>query len=311
MSASQFHGYNIITTADEPYIPNVYIRDLVRDFCTNGGLIVPAEYTGDHRQPTFQAEAEGIAEQDISAASTGFERNRLKVLDALRAIIRSVFEEYDLAVRKGLDIGSGATGAMVHEFIPPSHKEGWTEVEINPGSVTENRRRHPGANVRRGSYYDLSAVTDHNSRAIVTGLSTLDNSHFLPNVMDSIAQVMKRDGMFLHVQDVRPGNGVTVRWANKNGLSLPRHVDIVPADNSIFGIYAPGREYYSASELLRRELGEVLAARKDMEVLLNHWVTARALPAKGQPGQMYYQNIALTGAPAILASAVVTLARKR
>ncbi len=308
-----YNDHQIDISSDEPRLDGILIRDLVRDLCLQAGVLKTQQIGWDKYPDSINVEEREIPKQDIAAASLTFERNRLKVISALRALIRGVVKEFDLPVTNGMDIGSGATGAMVGEMLPPVSN--WLEMDINPAAIQENKRRHPRHKIVCGSYFRLPEIVPVASLNIVTGLSSLDNTSFLPVAVNNIWSVLKPGGFLLHVQDVRPGNGATARFVREKGRPAPHRTDMT-LDGGIYGLHDRHEKYLSAAELLRRELGEVISKRADADLLLNAWTTARTSTRGQSWGGIYYQNVALTGTPATplpetVATAVVTIAQKK
>lgn len=267
---------------------------------------------------SIEEEERGIAAQPIQTASLAFEKNRSQVRAALQAILARVFEEYDLPKSNGVDLGSGATGAMVEELLAPHiHKDTWIQVDANPQAVHENRRRHPGSTIVRGSYLRIQETLKlDNTLDIATGLSSFDSTQFIEHAVGQVATGLTSGGYFLHMQDVRPGLLVGFREMAAMGFEPPYRVDMVRSNVGIeepIVYYLPDGRKMSVVELFRRNLGRAIERNADMELLMNHWITARRTLPPGTPGRAYFQNILLSGFPIPVeeVSAVVTLARKK
>lgn len=267
---------------------------------------------------SIEEEERGIAAQSIQTASLAFEKNRSQVRAALQAILGKVFHEYNLPRRNGADLGSGATGAMVEELLTAHiDKDTWIQVDTNPQAVHENRRRHPGSTIMQGSYLRIrDTLHSDNTFNIVTGLSSFDSTQFIEHAVGQVATVLKSGGYFLHMQDVRPGVGVGFREMAAMGFQPPYHVDMVRSNVGIeepIRYHLPNGGTMSVGELFRRNLGRAIGQSANMELLMNHWVTARRTLPTGTPGRVYFQNILLSGFPMPVeeVSAVVTLARKK
>ncbi len=312
MPKFSYDGHEVETSELEPCLGRVMIRDIVRDTCLANRILQTESVRWSPLPDLPEVEEREMPKQDIARASLGFERNRVKVRRQLRAIVRGIVKEYKLPTNNGMDIGSGATGAMVSDLMPTTTN--WKQVEINPAAVKENKRRHPNQDIVTGSYFKLKAIAAPESLDIVTGLSSLDATSFLPDALESVWSVLKPGGVLLHVQDVRPGNGATARWTKRRGYAGAQYMDMT-TDGSVYGIYDPREGYISATELLRRELGDVIGSRKDAALVVNAWTTAKTRTTGAELGAIYYQNVALTGSPQtplpeMLATAVVTIAKK-
>ncbi len=317
MARFSYDGHEIETSGTEPRLGDMFrqelVRNVVRDICLQGGILVTHGISWNSLPESSEVEEREMPKQPIEAASLGFERNRAKVINALRALVRGIVKECQLPTNNGLDIGSGATGAMVGDLMPSVSN--WKQMDINPAAVQENIRRHPKADVVTGSYFKLSDVVAPRSLDIVTGLSSLDATSFIPEALASVWSVLKPGGVLLHIQDVRPGNGATARWVKRRGYVGAQEMDMTH-DGSVYGIYDRKEKYISATELLRRELGEAISARKDAILVMNQWVSAKKRAGGKDLGAIYYQNVALTGSPQTplpetVATAIVTIARKK
>lgn len=268
---------------------------------------------------SIEEEEKGIAAQPIQTASLSFEKNRSQVRAALQAILARVFREYNLPRRNGIDLGSGATGAMVEELLAPSiEKDAWIQVDANPQAVDENRKRHPVSAIMRGSYLRIRETLHilGETLDIATGLSSFDSTQFIEHAVEEVATVLRSGGYFLHMQDVRPGVGVGFREMAAMGFQPPYHVDMVGSNVGIqepIRYHLPNGMTVSVGELFRRNLGRAIAKNANMELMMNHWVTARRDLPHGTPGRAYFQNILLSGFPIPVeeVSVVVTLAKKK
>ncbi len=267
---------------------------------------------------SVEEEERGIQAQPITTASLSFERNRSQVREALQAILARIFRDFNLPTSNGADLGSGATGAMVEELLSPIiSKKSWIQVETNPAAIAENRRRHPSSAVMQGSYLRLEETLHLRDKLdIVTGLSSFDATHFIEQAVEQARIALKKNGYFLHMQDVRPGLGVCFRELEAMGFRPPYKVDILQSNVGIQEplVYTlPDGRKMSVGELFRRNLGRAIEGNSGMELVFNKWVTSRkALPA-GTPGRAYFQNVLLSGfqVPLEEVSAVVTIARKK
>ncbi len=275
--------------------------------------LTPLRFSG-----SIQEEERGIQAQSITTASLSFEKNRSQVREALQAMLARIFRDFDLPVSNGVDLGSGATGAMVEELLAPIiDKKSWIQVETNPAAVRENRRRYPSSIVVQGSYLRLEeALHLRDMLDIVTGLSSFDATHFIDQAVDQARVALRKNGYFLHMQDVRPGLGVCFRELEAMGFRPPYKADMLQSNVGIQEplVYTlPDGRKMSVGELFRRNLGRAIERNPGMELIFNKWVTARKKLPEGTPGRAYFQNVLLLGFPIPLeeVSAVVTLARKR
>lgn len=267
---------------------------------------------------SIEEEERGIAAQPIQTASLAFEKNRSQVRAALQAILAKVFLEYGIPRRNGADLGSGATGAMVEELLAPHiDKDTWIQVDTNPQAVRENRRRHPGSTIMQGSYLRIRETLHlDNTLDIATGLSSFDSTQFIEHAVGQVAIALRSGGYFLHMQDVRPGLLAGFREMAAMGFQPPYRVDMIRSNVGIeepIVYYLPDGRKMSVIELFRRNLGRAIERNADMELLMNHWITARRTLPSETPGRAYFQNILLSGFPTPVeeVSAVVTLARKK
>ena len=126
------------------------------EFLREHGLMQRAQLTPLSTPANIEEELAGIRAQKIQTASSIFEKNRVPVRGALRAIVGYAFDEFNLPKSGGVDIGSGATGEMVEELLPRSvTQSSWVQLEANPSAVKENQRRHPNSRIVEGSYLNM------------------------------------------------------------------------------------------------------------------------------------------------------------
>ncbi len=281
------------------------------------GKIVPTPFAIYSLPHDVAEEERGLARQPISTASLSFEQNRLKVLTALQGIAACVFDRYQLPKFGGIDVGSGATGAMVHQFLEPSiHASSWSEMDVNPSAVAENIRRHPNAKVFAGSYLNLGQVRELPEHVdIITGLSSLDATQFIPQALSEIREKLRVGGFLLHIQDVRPGLGTPVRELEHMGLSAPFRAYVAQSNVGIQEplAYETPEGLLSVGELFRRNLGRLIERQHGMRLLVNDWISARRLANPSLGGSAYYMNMHLRGIPHLVdeVSVVVTLAQRQ
>lgn len=289
----------------------------VPQICLTMGQIKPSLFACYRLPENAEQEERGLAQQSIETASLVFEDNRIKVEKALQGIAGSVFDRYDLPRSNGIDIGSGATGAMVHQFLAPHiSASSWSEMDVNPIAVKENKHRHPQARVLTGSYLHLDRVSALPKQVdIVTGLSSLDATHFISQALGQIRQKLHIGGFLLHIQDVRPGMGTPIRELEHMGLQSPFSAYMLKSNVGTQQplAYQTPEGLLSVGELFRRNLGRLIEQQYGMQLLVNDWFFARRMtPNLDLGGSAYHMNVHLRGIslPIDEVSAVVTLAQK-
>lgn len=300
------------------YIGDEAYKDMP-GFLRQNELMRVAEITLGVPPVSPDEELRGIRTQNISQASLIFERTRSLVRDALRAVVGYVFDRFDLPKDVGVDIGSGATGEMVEELLPPGiSKSSWVQLEANPSAVAENRRRHGASTIVEGSYLDMRVK----NLKVVTGLSSLDATSFLDHAIEEVRSALRDGGYLFHVQDVRPGIGFGFREMQHMGYVLPYTAEIPQGAPDpltyLVSRKSAEKKYIDVGELFRRNLGRTIQANPGMELLFNKWVTARR-PISISPARWYFLNILLQTVPCFPpdnqsmeeVSAVVTVARKK
>lgn len=281
----------------------------------DAGHLSLREIAGWTPPQSTEEEERGIATQSAEVASGEFERTRAQVRDALRAIIGSVITAFNIPCRQGgIDIGSGATGEMVNQLLKPyiqGAESSWAQVEINPKAVAMNRKRNPLATVIEGSYFQLANDLRLQNTNMIAGLSCLDATYFLPQVIASVRNSLRENGYLLHIQDVRPGDGVGFRYMQRHGYQLPYKALMLPNGNPLLYPVQNGMAI-SVGEMLREELGDAITNTPDMELLYNGWVEAHRAPPHNI-ARLYYLNTLLGVAPPAeeSISAIITVARKK
>lgn len=289
-------------TSGEPDISNFY-----------SALGVQTVEAVPYGEPTtFEDEETGMLQHTLlENASAIFERNRIKAIDGLRFIAAETVRKYGIPMTNGLDLGSGATGAMVHDILPIDKPSSWVQLELNPAALAENKRRHPVDTIVQGSYHRLSTVLGLNeSMDVITGLSSLDATYFLKHTIEEIRRALKPGGYLFHIQDVRPGKGYGFRGLEAMGQRPPYQVDVL-SNEQILNYYAD-QTRYSIGEMFRREIGEAIETTGGMELLENGWVNAMTVDKVRDP-IIYYLNIFLQLSGAVhhsTVSSIVTVARK-
>jgi SAM-dependent methyltransferase len=307
---SMTNKYEIQTGDIEPIWPikKMYEAGVVQP-CTVEGMLNPTV--------GVREEERQISLFDPNVESPTFDRTRKHFQEAFRAAVGHFYRKYNIAKQGGLDIGSGATGQMVHNFLDGTiSKNSWTEMDINAKSVEANSKLHPGSRIIKASYHDLDALNLHETLDVVTGLSTLDATQHIPHAIGQIRKALRKGGYLFHVQDVRPGNGAGIRELMAMGIKPPYQCLAVDSGSRQPGFVAFGtdNEVFSTGELFRRQLNRAFSADQGYELLMNDWVrTAKEIP--GKISRTYYMNSDLQHIsynPAVHeAYIIVTVARKK
>lgn len=273
---------------------------------------------------SIEDEERHISEQSVSATE-GFNRNRRRVIDTLRAIPSFVFEEYSLPRSNEIDIGCGATGFNVHELLGSLMKpSGIIEMDANPHAVEANKKLHPGSPVVVGSYLRLKELGLRESLDLVTGLSSLDATAFLDHAVEQIAEALKPGGYLFHMQDVRPGQNACLQALRNLGAEAPFPMKISnynnPEETPV--LFEIGGQRISSVELFRQRMAAALQKTPSLKPILNHWVVARRGLRHDEPGRahpkssitywmnMHLEHLGQHDVPTQEAYAVVTLAQK-
>tara|TARA_Y100000310_G_C20608180_1_gene776630 strand:- start:505 stop:1386 length:882 start_codon:yes stop_codon:yes gene_type:complete len=196
--------------------------------------------------------------------TTSFERNRNRVRQSLKDVVRFIWEEYDLPREGIIEYGSGATGYFWAE-LKPEYVTDWLQVEINPNAIRENQRRNPRAPVIEGSYNDIP----YRGVPMIVGLSSFDTTANLSLPIDQVASALKSGGYFLHIQDVRPGPWGVAQFAKRKYGEVPDEV-LFLSDGSMVGFVIDG-EKVPIVELFRQYLGEKVEQHPDLELTVNHY----------------------------------------
>lgn len=291
-----------------------FVTKILRD---NGKVTGGRQYIACANTP--EAEERHILGQSPLVSSPVFDRNRGPVMEDLRAIMDDTFKRYEISAKNGLDIGSGATGTMVNRLLP-ANTSAWIQSDLNPASNVMNRASNSSARVADVSMFGLVDRFGPKKFDTVTGLSSIDGTIHLAEVMNQVSGVLKDGGHFVHFQDVRPGFSPLVSYLNELGLQGPYLTEsLVGAGNSmdLASIHLPNEGFVGVGEIFRRRVQQVLEASSDLEILYNGWVEARSkVVEEARITRAYHMNILLTlqsdSLPAgNFASGVVTVARKR
>lgn len=267
--------------------------------------------------------------QNANITSGLFEFHRRGVRPLFRTLMADVFGRHDIEKEGGIDIGSGATGEMVNEWLPldAGQRATWTETDINRQAVDLNSGRHPGGStVKVASMYDLDKDLGLQGKKVpvVTGLSSLDAPGFLERAVAGVRDVLAGGGYLVHVQDVRPGLHMGTDQLQHEGRSGPYEIALAKPLGNLPQVINPhvyfksnGVTLESSVELFRRRLGRAITATEGLELVRNDWAVAGepldessesfvyVMNMRGPLSIRYTQNRALN-----LAYAVVTVARR-
>ncbi|MFH0837430.1 MAG: hypothetical protein V1870_04835 [Candidatus Aenigmatarchaeota archaeon] len=69
---------------------------------------------------------------------------------------------------------------------------------------------------------------------MIVGLSSFDTAADLPFAIDQVAHALKDDGVFLHIQDVRPGTNCVLNYLRRCNQSSPNFGYVY--NNDLFGL---------------------------------------------------------------------------
>lgn len=281
-----------------------------------GGALVKRQVVPQVLDTGVEAEERYLANLPVQNASGSFDRTRQQVKGALIAIGDWALQEYAISRSNGCDFGSGATGFMVEELLAGKiDKPTWTQVDVHPGAVAANKSAHPASVIRVGSYLRVKETLGFDGNLdTATGLSSLDATQNVARAVEEIRSALKPGGIFLHIQDVRPGTGTGFREMAEMGVRPP----FTTYELNGSGVLSPilsyeinGGQTLNVGELFRRNLGRAIIQNPGMELLGNDWVTAHRI-LSSTPGRLYFMNILLQGmVPSEEASAVVTVARRK
>jgi len=235
-------------------------------------------------QQSIEKEERMTAEQDALTASGLFELARAPFRSYFRAMLKEVFDHFDISKEGGVDIGSGSTGEMVHEYLPltPEQRRTWTECEVNPKAVELHKLRHSSANIRLGSYLRLrESLGLTNPVNTITGLSSLDATNHLNEALQEIKDSLSVGGFLVHMQDVRPGIHYGIKEMQRRGYCAPYKCIIGPLEGKMafpnpygFLLETPKGHYaISSAEFFRQALGRTIETIKGFRLLFNQWLT--------------------------------------
>lgn len=263
-----------------------------------------------------EEEAKALGQLPASVASTGLARARTPLIPNLRAIVRDAWTRFGLPMgTAGIDIGSGAGGQMVADFIPDASRNKFVQLETSAEAVNINKNNHPDLVIAHGSYLHLSQ-SGLRYQPVITGLSSLDATQHMELALREIRDALAAGGYLLHMQDTRPGFNSVERQLRSMGVSQPYNADVLtqsPTNNVAMLLQTPEGKL-DVIELFRRRLGEVIRGTDGMELLCNDWITASAV--SNEPQSRYYDYGIMigdqqSGRQERIASAVVTIARKK
>lgn len=312
MPITSFEGHRISDVSADRIGPK-RILPLLRQA---GGYLESATINTSTPLVSPEVEALELGKLPASLASTGLARARTPLIPNLRAIVREAWQRFSLPVgTPGVDVGSGAGGQMVADFIPQASRNAFVQVETSAEAVSINKGNHPDLVIVQGSYLHLTQSGLRNL-PVVTGLSSLDATQHMELALEQIRDALAAGGYLLHMQDTRPGFNAVERQLQSQGVQKPYSADVLtqsPTENVAMLLRTPEGKV-DVIELFRRRLGEVIRGTDGMELLYNDWVTA-STPSTEAFSRYYDYGIAIgnpePGQQQRIASAVVTVARKR
>ena len=270
------------------------------------------------KQTTREEEID-IVQQNAVIASGLFQQARKHFRDLFKAMLAKIFEEFNVQKKDGIDIGSGATGEMVHHFLPLTEGERatWIEFDLNPTAVAIHKTLHPRANMRQASYLQLRRSLKLSGTVdTVTGLSTLDATNHLDTALNEIRHTLCIGGFFVHVQDVRPGIQYGINELEHQGYKRPFQA-IVGGPTYPNGLpnpfgYVTNQGSVSSVELFRQTVGRRINAATGLRLIKNQWFVATAPRNQTDQYAEYFQCM-LNTKPALQerrAYAVVTVVER-
>lgn len=271
-----------------------------------------------HFDPRPIAEEEvGLSRLDPQIGSATLIRPRVPVVQEFQALVRDAFRRHNIPKKKGLDIGSGATGYMVSTLLPPEAQSNWVQMELSPKAVAMNREANPGKRVFAGSYLQLADQGITNLLPVITGLSSLDATGHIDHAVEQIRQALKMDGLLLHVQDTRPGVTIVHQELKHSGVPAPyinAFIDDPAAQPNQAVAYGTVKDAVDVIELFRRRLGRAIEQNGGFRLEENAWMTAIGDGTNPKMNRHSELGIMLgleTNEPPInTASAVITVARR-
>ena len=196
--------------------------------------------------------------------TTQFEIYREPIKDSLVKLVEFLWNHYELPRDGIIEYGSGATGYF-YSVLKPEYVTNWLQVEVNPLAIKENRRRNPNASIVEGSYNKIDYV-DVN---MIAGLSSFDSTDNMAHSIGQVAQALKRNGYFLHIQDVGPSDHFTVRYLKQTGAE---NVLYFLSSSAALGALING-ERVTTPNLFQEAIGNAITNHPNLELIANHYVT--------------------------------------
>ena len=251
------------------YNANAFLVESKSRFDSYGELIgnlAPDKHGIDTTNPNSHR----YKNQPIEFTTTNFESYRAPIKKSLANIVEFLWNHYDLPTDLVLEYGAGAMGYF-YSHLKPNYVHNWQQVEINPLAIAENKRRNPSASVIEGSYDNIL----YKNIPLIAGLSCLDTTDDISHTIAQIAGGLMSGGYLLHLQDVGCSNQFIVRHTKKTRVDAKKHDDRLYFinDGSIWGVLIDGKKM-TINEVFQESIGDAINNNPDLELMMNHYVTA-------------------------------------
>lgn len=214
-------------------------------------------------------------------ATLVFERNRLRVLPSLRRIVDHLWKRYALPTKGIVEYGSGAAG-FFDAVLRPDYVPHWTQVEVNPKAREENKKRNLDAVLEEGFFGRI----DKKELSMVLGLTAWDKTRDFPNAMGQVANALKPEGYFLHIQDARPGLECVRSYLEKTIACEPTHgwsVQVPGQDHKeVFGLLVNGQRR-TLPDIFKDAIQQAIKSQTNLDLVVNAYLTVEELMQDDDP----------------------------
>lgn len=148
------------------------------------------------------------------------EERRSRTVRAMRKVFEKFqdlyFDEYETV----LEVGSG-TGFLRRNW--PEDERKWIELDIQGDALEEAKNERPEGDYVQGSIYSLPFREE--SVDVVCSLTTYTDFEDLDKAVGESWRVLKPNGLFLHLLDMRPNTGEVKNHLTKDG-KLPMRTEV-------------------------------------------------------------------------------------
>lgn len=249
----------------------------------------------------------------------GHDELRSSFVGGFRAILRFIFEEFDLPREGGVDFASGPDGFMVEEVLAPLiEKDTWLQSDISTKAVERNRELHSDSDIVVGSFMSPAEIIKDGKplEKDSVPIATVMNGFHLtvqPEVaIEKISEVLRVRGCLLHIYDLMPSKAIMSKF-ERGQYHSRRTLSRLQSGSGMIPLYFEAEQdaFKDVRDIFRQDMASVIGGMPNMKLLLNDWMIAER-PLEHGEEPLLYERGAVTGNSVPMRSTILlaTLARR-